>query len=595
MEAFSRAAVSKFLLPLAFLVSLLVLLVVIVDIGRDLSSQEAFLFTLADDAMISMSYAKTFASGGGLVWFPGADKVQGITNPSWVLVMAMIHYLGFEGESAVIVLQAIGAILLAVTGLIVGQIFIQGSANLAENGNASGLREGFVIVAVFSSTTVFPLVFWTLRGFETGAIALASVLLFRLGLKVQEDSTVGFARAAGFVGVAMLGLSVRLDFAVFIFGLGVVLLIRSRRQEKKLKVMAIGGLAIVLFAGIILFLQFLYFGSWVPNTYFLKVGESDLAERLARGLSSILKASPVLAGFVISAGWLIFRGSAHHASRDLAILSIGAVLPVFAYSIVQGGDSWEEFGVINRFIAPVLPIVLLTIVAAAYSFFLLSHTRLQIVAYLAILAVIAVIGTGLHETLRGWAALTVGFAAAALLSVWFSYRSRQLPVLLFSVVSISGLLGTVVGGPSLIAWLDGERFDVAASQQMVRKSLLARDATLPTAKVAVTWAGIPAYYMGREMIDLLGKNDSYVASLAPNNESELGFWPGHTKWNVEYSIGDLQPDVILNNWHFSEREEGLIRDLGYEIRCLSSGQQIWVLQNTGAVRPEKISTCRTDN
>lgn len=592
MRAPSPTTESWLVLSLAILLSLLVLLVVIVDLGRDLSSQEAFLFTLADDAMISMSYAKTFASGGGLVWFPGADNVQGITNPGWVFVMAILHYLGFDGQSAGIALQAIGAMMLAVTSLIVGQIFFQLQGGLSDSANASGLRNGLAVGAVFSSATVLPLAFWTLRGFETGAIALASMLLFRIGLAVQKDSRLGFGRAAGFVGIAMLGLSVRLDFAVFILGLGIVLLVQSRKQKKKLQIMALGGMAIVLFAGVVLLLQFLYFGSWVPNTYFLKVGESELGERLGRGLSSVVKVLPVLAGFAISLGILMARGSAHHSSRGFGVLSLGAVVPVVAYSIVQGGDSWEEFGIINRFIAPILPIVLLTIFAAAYRFLIRPHSRLEIAAYLAVLAVMAVLGLGLHSTLRGWAALLVVFAAATLLSVLLGYRSRKLPTLLVSVVSISGFVGTLAGGPMVVSWLDGERFDVAASQQMVRKSLLAKDATLSTARIAVTWAGIPAYYMDREMIDLLGKNDSHVASLAPNVESELGFWPGHTKWSVEYSIGELRPDIILNNWHFSEREEVLISDLGYESRCLASGQRIWALRDSGAVKVEKLSTCR---
>lgn len=39
-------------------------------------------FTLFDDAMISMTYARTLAETGDWVWFPGAERVQGITNLS---------------------------------------------------------------------------------------------------------------------------------------------------------------------------------------------------------------------------------------------------------------------------------------------------------------------------------------------------------------------------------------------------------------------------------------------------------------------------------------------------------------------------------
>src|SRR3954451_10285533 len=44
-------------------------------------------FSLFDDAMISMRYAKNLANGYGLVWNPGGERVEGYTNPLWVLYM----------------------------------------------------------------------------------------------------------------------------------------------------------------------------------------------------------------------------------------------------------------------------------------------------------------------------------------------------------------------------------------------------------------------------------------------------------------------------------------------------------------------------
>src|SRR5688572_3532802 len=67
-------------------------------------------WSLFDDAMISMSYARTFASGDGLVWFRGAPKVEGITNLGWTLVMALVHALGLTGDSAVVALKVLGLV-----------------------------------------------------------------------------------------------------------------------------------------------------------------------------------------------------------------------------------------------------------------------------------------------------------------------------------------------------------------------------------------------------------------------------------------------------------------------------------------------------
>src|SRR3954468_15755896 len=50
-------------------------------------------FSLFDDAMVSMRYARNMARGLGLVWNPGGPHVEGYTNPLWVVYMAAVHLL----------------------------------------------------------------------------------------------------------------------------------------------------------------------------------------------------------------------------------------------------------------------------------------------------------------------------------------------------------------------------------------------------------------------------------------------------------------------------------------------------------------------
>src|SRR5205085_9529171 len=54
-------------------------------------------FCLFDDEMVSMRYAQNLASGNGLVWNPG-EKVEGFTNPLWVLLMAFFHLFGIAAS-----------------------------------------------------------------------------------------------------------------------------------------------------------------------------------------------------------------------------------------------------------------------------------------------------------------------------------------------------------------------------------------------------------------------------------------------------------------------------------------------------------------
>ena len=48
-------------------------------------------FTLVDDAMVSMRYARNLAQGNGLVWNLGQPPVEGFTNLGWVLLMALVQ------------------------------------------------------------------------------------------------------------------------------------------------------------------------------------------------------------------------------------------------------------------------------------------------------------------------------------------------------------------------------------------------------------------------------------------------------------------------------------------------------------------------
>ena len=63
-----------------------------------------------------------------------------------------------------------------------------------------------------------------------------------------------------------------------------------------------------------------------------------------------------------------------------------------------------------------------------------------------------------------------------------------------------------------------------------------------------------AYYSEREMIDFLGKSDDFVGRINPKrnlnnkNYNFNDFHPGHNKWDFQYSIGKLKPDIILREW-----------------------------------------------
>jgi hypothetical protein len=66
-------------------------------------------FSLFDDAMVSMQYARNLAEGNGLVWNAGGERVEGFTNFLWVLAMAGVHLLPVAPAKMSLFVQLMGA------------------------------------------------------------------------------------------------------------------------------------------------------------------------------------------------------------------------------------------------------------------------------------------------------------------------------------------------------------------------------------------------------------------------------------------------------------------------------------------------------
>src|SRR5438477_7695350 len=66
-------------------------------------------FSLFDDAMVSMRFARNLAEGHGLVWNPGGPRVEGFTNPLWVGMMALPHLLRLSESKISLFIQLAGA------------------------------------------------------------------------------------------------------------------------------------------------------------------------------------------------------------------------------------------------------------------------------------------------------------------------------------------------------------------------------------------------------------------------------------------------------------------------------------------------------
>jgi len=547
-------------------------------------------YTLFDDAAISITYARTLAETGEWVWFPGAGRVQGITNPLWSLVMALMHVVGADGSSAALAMSLLGV------GLILG------SAVLVFFLVRSALHDvpGAALIAAVAAGAVpfvYPSTFWTLRGMEVGLLAFLTLLLIIL----VPTSGFSSSRAALAGTVGALGVFTRLDFIVIVLALALMAVwwpfdpaARSdRRQRRVAASLAASGLIAVVF---VLLFQRWYWGDWLPNTYTLKIEGTPLTTRLVRGAVSLGKSLPVLllTGVAVAVAVRFGTITARRRALQLGIVTAAGA----AYAVWAGGDAWESFLYSSRYISVVFPAALAAVAIGAGTL-----PRVNAVPRWVAIALLAVplsaIAAGLvSNPYRFHVRFAIGMVIVATVTLvaatilWRRAESadgarpplwRTLGIVVVFVMMTSAY-------PALL-WLRSGGLHVDDDQLWTEYGKSLATATTPEAVIAVTRAGVLPYAADRPMVDLLGKSDRVIAQVAPRGD----FYPGHNKYDYAYSVGELRPDVVFRR---SSTNSPLGRQLGgwgYVRRCLAIGRgdvvAAYFRSNSPNVRWERLTDC----
>ncbi|MEY4016125.1 MAG: hypothetical protein RIS46_1121 [Actinomycetota bacterium] len=507
-------------------------------------------FTLFDDAMISMDYGRTLAKTGEMVWFPGAPRVQGFTNPLWTLWMAFVHLVGFDGSSAALVISLTGVLLILASSWIIFDLVHTYSA---------GNNHLIAVLAAGSLPFMYPLVYWTLRGMEVGALTFFCLLLLRATVNHIRDGIVRIQYSM--ILPIVLGIATRFDFAIFCV-VAVAALLMWGPAYIKMRLVALYGVIVVATAALVCLAQKLYWGSWLPNTYHLKMDGVSPIDRISRGLASSAKTTVL---FVIIAVALISQLRFKELHQRVAVIASAMFVAMAAYAVYIGGDAWEG-EMLNRFYATIVPLVPLIIGLS------LNTIRKRITPVFISLAVL-VTSIGAGVTVNPFGFSEKHFYVVAAVSI-----ANAFIILLLSFIPRDGYVaGAVVAAVCLIV----SAYPMAQQQRhsdllLTRTNLFVtesvetmRDTTEVGASIATIWAGVPAYYSHRTMLDLLGKNDTFIARSAPHG----AFFPGHNKWDYNYSIGELQPDVIFQTF-----DRGLEKNLhqriinwGYKKMCPITG------------------------
>lgn len=449
-------------------------------------------FCLFDDAMISMRYAKNLAQGMGAV-FNAGQRVEGFSNPLWMLAMAAVHLVVKDPATTSLAVQVIGALLLGGTVLQAGRL-----ALLLSDDDRFARWATMLLCATF-----YPLNFWTLHGMEVGLLAFLATLA-----AVQATQAVKSARFSAWPAVLLaVAMLARADALVLAVALTLSCLGACRLRPIR-PVLAAGG-AILASALLQTGTRLAYYGRWLPNTYDLKMTGIPPLVRAGYGVF-------VLAHFLQDIFWLpaLLVAAAPLLRRSrLLVPSLGLIGAQVAYDIWVGGDAWETPAIgANRFLSTVAPIAIaLSAVAARDAVdWLIGHLEAP---------------SWRLERLRG------AFAG-----------------LLLAIVGATATGAFQLQHLRLMLALDPDR-DALTCQHFIRQALALEPLAGPQATVAVTNAGTLPYFFDRTTIDILGKMDPHIARLPMHPiSSPDAWWPGHMKFDQAYSIGVLKPDIVTGVW-----------------------------------------------
>jgi hypothetical protein len=529
-------------------------------------------FCLFDDAMISMTYARNLIEGYGLNWARRGAPVEGFTHPLWTALMVPVNLLPIGLDRRPLLVQIGSLVFLLLNVALVRRLMLR-------HFTRPGARHW--LPACVLTAFYYPLAFWALIGMETGLQALLTTAMVLLALDIVHGRQ---DRHLSLLLVGTAAVLLRLDMLLLVVAVQIWVWagggmrhpemaeigeragprdLRGRRGGRRLPRpparWLLGALLLVLgVAGYGAF-RWEYFHDLLPNTYYLKLAGIPLAVRLLRGGSVLLDSfrahGPLL--LVVAVGVLpqllpALRRRRRAAADGVRVRAAGAGWPArlalpaalfalcCAYSVYVGGDAWEDEVRANRFVAFAMPLV----------FVLLNALCNQ--------ALSARVAHGRWRRWRRW-------------SRWSQWRCRPLHAIRArahgsAVERVA--LAALTAAALLLAnglWMQDNADDAWQAFTLLARPLHAdkyaeilgqlrslQKIADPGAAVAVTWAGITAYFSDFKMVDELGYNDRHIAHGPPAldlDEDTYGrFVPGHAKWDMSYVAERQHPDALLQIW-----------------------------------------------
>lgn len=284
---------------------------------------------LTDDAFISFRYARNFAQGHGLVFNPGFERVEGYSDFLWVLLLAAFHRVGILPEVAAHLLS-IGATV-ALWALVVWF-----TARVVPPATPRWVR---VLPPLFLAMTR-SIAVWSTSGLETRLFELFVVAgAFRLVVEVESCLAGRSTRPWAALLFALATLTRPDGLLISLAALataGGYLMLRRRFDRGRA---ALSGVVFIVLVGGHYAFRLFYYGEWLPNTYYAKVGGRTWWE-----MGFVYLGMFVLEYSVFLWLPLVVAGVKDHWERralHIPLIFAAIVLPHALYVTAIGGDHFE--------------------------------------------------------------------------------------------------------------------------------------------------------------------------------------------------------------------------------------------------------------
>jgi len=488
-----------------------------------------------DDSFIFFRYAKNISNGEGIVYNPGGERVEGFTSFLWMAILALFYKLGINID-----------ILARLFGCIIGVV------NLIFVQKICKFLQIKYLLSLLAITLNLGFMIWNCAtGMDFALYSLLLTIFYYSFIKKSKNLLL--------LSSILLSLC-RPEGLVYVFvGFGFLFLENlKKRDEQKKNIIIIMMFSMAI--GIYFILKYLYFGFFLPNTYYAKVGGFSI-QSILNGCLYIFRFFShywIIWFFVIFLLWDYLKAFKNKKfkekkfSREILFLMIILLSNMTIYTLT-GGDHFASY----RQIQVCYPLLAIVFSLGFFEFVkkysdyrnkksFSNQAEIKVLIFLSILNiciyfVIYFLSKGktffisLNQHYGMTYIVTTSVIALSAMALSRNKIIEKKKVALVLIVFL--FLAVIYKKPYLI----DHEFEISRQGKIFGQYI---DENFPqNVKIAVYTAGALPYYANRYCIDTLGLNDVRIAH-ASKGKTFYANVKNHAAFNKEMFFY-YKPDLFI--------------------------------------------------